>query len=345
MKKSFIHPEIQLNVTRNKSYNTTSESNNSKFEYAKEEGRKFANEILESIFSDVKYGKIESHFNTERLNSDKFSDIRENIIYLYHQRNVILNEGDRYLNDLTELQNKLKKLEKSLLRFLLKKRIKLLNEQIVVKNNELIAIREVENESYLKINFRFDDINIKNTFSDMISAFTELKYSDKIWDMTYSERNFETKSAASTTMERTEVKFNFDYIKSIQSNEKSFCFENYNGGDFYFYPSFIIYFKNNEDIAIIDYSELIINFSESRFLEESADIPSDTKILGKTWYRVNKDGTPDRRFTNNYEIPIVCYGSIQIQSISGINELYYISDVNKAKHFCEQYHRYQDIVK
>lgn len=345
MKNVFIHPEILLVVKRNNFNTNLSESESLKLEAAKEEGRKFATEILESLFNKVHYGKIESHFNTERLNSDNFNEIRESMISLHHQRRVISDEGDKYLLEITLLKNKLNRLEKSFFRFLFKNKIRLLNEQIAIKGDEHLSIKQVEKESYLKINFKFDQIMVKEAYSDLISAFTDLKYSHKIWDMIYSERNFETKAAAGTTMERSEVRFKFDSIKSILTNEKSFCFENFNGGDFYFYPSFIIYFKNHEDIAIVDYNDLIIKYSEIRFLEERQNIPTDTIVLGETWYRVNKDGSPDRRFVDNFQIPIVSYGSIQIQTISGINELYYISDVRKAKHFCEQYHRYQDILK
>ncbi|MGM1427803.1 hypothetical protein ACS126_01000 [Sphingobacterium lactis] len=345
MKNIFIHPEMILVVKRNNFNTNSSESERLKLEAAKEEGRKLASEILESLFNNVLYGKIESHFNTERLNSDNFSEIRESVISLHHQRNVISVEGEKYLLEITSLKTKLNRIDKSFFRFLFKNKISLLKEQIKLKEEEHLSIKHIEEESYLKINFKFDQIMVKEAYSDLISAFTDLKYSHKIWDMIYSERNSETKAAAGTTMERSEVRFKFDSIKSILTNEKSFCFENFNGGDFYFYPSFIIYFKNHEDIAIIDYNDLIIKYSEIRYLEESQNIPNDTFILGETWYRVNKDGSPDRRFTDNFQIPIVSYGSIQLQTISGINELYYISDPRKAKHFCEQYYRYQDLLK
>lgn len=144
---------------------------------------------------------------------------------------------------------------------------------------------------------------------------------------------------------RNEITFNFDTLEIIKTSDKVLHFENYNGGDFYFYPNFIIYFKSKDEIAIIDYCELYLEYSEMQFLEEEKDIPADAKIIGETWYRVNKDGSPDKRFVNNYKIPIVLYGTIHLKTESGVNELYYISNIQNAKHFCAQLQQYQIILR
>lgn len=62
-----------------------------------------------------------------------------------------------------------------------------------------------------------------------------------------------------------------------------------------------------------------MTFTESRFIEE-APIPPDSQVVGRTWAKVNKDGTPDRRFKGNYEIPIVGYGRLTMTSTTGLNE-------------------------
>ncbi|HEU4472505.1 MAG TPA: hypothetical protein VFR58_15535, partial [Flavisolibacter sp.] len=235
--------------------------------------------------------------------------------------------------------------QKSPFKFLFKKKIRNLIQEVEQSKVDLDAVKSFENESYLNINYEYETRELREKYSDLISAFTTLKSSEKIWDMTYSERNTETKAAAQTSMSRNEVTFSFDSIQVIQTSEKTFHFENFNGGDFYFYPSFIIYFKSKEDIAILDYNDLHLKYSESRFLEEGRNIPLDTITVGETWYRVNKDGSPDRRFANNYKIPIVLYGSIHLKTESGVNELYYVSDAKKAKHFCEQYQLYQYLLQ
>nr|WP_288837631.1 hypothetical protein [uncultured Flavobacterium sp.] len=341
----FIHPDILLTVRRNVMSGQFETLDTNQIEKTKNQGHQSVNDIIQQLFHKIEYGKIESHFNTERLNSKNFKDIREQIINLHYQRKTLGNESTKYSEAHDKIQDRLLKTKNSFFSFLLKKRIASLSKQLEQSKADLDKIREVESESYLEIKYEYESTDLKEQYSDLISAFTTMKNSEKIWDMTYSERNFETKAAAQTTMRRNEVKFTFSSIDVIKTAEKTFHFENFNGGDFFFYPSFIVYFKNSEDIAILDYNDLQINYSECQFLEERHNIASDTKVIGETWYRVNKDGSPDRRFVDNYKIPIALYGSIQLRTLSGVNELYYISDNNKARHFCEQYNLYQSLFR
>ena len=68
-------------------------------------------------------------------------------------------------------------------------------------------------------------------------------------------------------------------------------------------------FSSIEKFAIIPITDILFTYTYARFVETDI-VPSDTKIIDKTWAKVNKDGSPDRRFNGNYEIPIVKYGEI-----------------------------------
>ena len=48
-------------------------------------------------------------------------------------------------------------------------------------------------------------------------------------------------------------------------------------------------------------------------------------MVGHTWQYVNKDGGPDRRYSNNPQIARVLHGEIQIKSASGLNEYFQTS--------------------
>jgi hypothetical protein len=41
---------------------------------------------------------------------------------------------------------------------------------------------------------------------------------------------------------------------------------------------------------------------------------------------VNKKGGPDRRFSNNQELPVMGYGALALSSDTGLNELFYVSN-------------------
>jgi hypothetical protein len=60
---------------------------------------------------------------------------------------------------------------------------------------------------------------------------------------------------------------------------------------------------------------------------------------------VNKNGTPDKRFKNNYQIPVVEYGRLNFSSAKGINEEYQISNFEFAKEFAHAFHEYKSLCK
>lgn len=190
------------------------------------------------------------------------------------------------------------------------------------------------------------DTHFDQAFSSVYSALVErykaLITSRVIWDITSSVQldTVKTRSAASQAVTRTPVSFTFDNIDIIRSEKRAFHFENKNGGDLYIYPAFVVMTTNQKTFAIIDINDFKINVYQQQFLEEGT-IPSDTRIVGKTWKKVNKNGTPDKRFKENYEIPIVRYAGIEIRSETGLNEEYAVSSYEKAEEFINTLIEYQ----
>jgi hypothetical protein len=77
-------------------------------------------------------------------------------------------------------------------------------------------------------------------------------------------------------------------------------------------------------VGAVVYSVLTASSSESNFREDNSP-PSDAKSVGMTWRYVNRDGGPDRQFSNNIQIPIMRYGQIHFTSSTGLNELFLCS--------------------
>ena len=81
-------------------------------------------------------------------------------------------------------------------------------------------------------------------------------------------------------------------------------FQNQNGCNIYIYPGFAALFDNNQNFGLI---ELDLNFEPMNFLEMEKT-PNDSKVIEETLTKANKDGSLDRRFKENYKIPIERYG-------------------------------------
>jgi len=91
----------------------------------------------------------------------------------------------------------------------------------------------------------------------------------------------------------------------------------------YFLPDRILVW-DGRGVGAVSFDQLEIRSSESRFIEANG-VPSDSRIVDKTWRYVNKKGGPDRRFNNNRELPVVLYEEILLTSSSGLQELFQTS--------------------
>ncbi|HEX3253188.1 MAG TPA: DUF4236 domain-containing protein [Pyrinomonadaceae bacterium] len=92
---------------------------------------------------------------------------------------------------------------------------------------------------------------------------------------------------------------------------------------FYFLPDRILVWDTN-GVGAVGFEQINVTFGETRFIEDGG-VPSDSRVVDKTWRYVNKKGGPDRRFNNNREIPIVIYEEFSLTSKSGVRELFQAS--------------------
>jgi Protein of unknown function (DUF4236) len=83
----------------------------------------------------------------------------------------------------------------------------------------------------------------------------------------------------------------------------------------YMMPDGILVY-DDKGVGFVEYKDIAVSDNTTRFIEERP--PSDATIVGQTWKHPNKNGGPDRRFKDNYEIPICLYGELKITSKSGI---------------------------
>jgi Protein of unknown function (DUF4236) len=89
--------------------------------------------------------------------------------------------------------------------------------------------------------------------------------------------------------------------------------------------------------------EIDADLNEATAMHERDDeaVPADTQVAGYTWAKVNKDGSPDRRFNGNYQIPLAVYGRLLFVSAGGIEEEYQFSNASAAAEFARAFTAYQ----
>ena len=98
----------------------------------------------------------------------------------------------------------------------------------------------------------------------------------------------------------------------------------------FFLPDFV-FVRQRSQYGAISYDSLAVSYSATRFIEDQG-VPQDAQI-DYTWRFVNKKGGPDRRFSNNTQLPIAQYGFIQLQSNTGLNIHLIVSNLEAANCF------------
>lgn len=206
------------------------------------------------------------------------------------------------------------------------------------------ALREAQEQlqkSFVDLDADFEPEH-KVKYDAMVAAFEDLSRCHHIWDITsaHFEDRVITRSSASTFVTRRSVRFTLRTIPEFRSTLQALYFQNANGADLYIYPNFVIMYANSSDFAVIGLDEIDFQYGHVRFTETQV-VPADSTIVGQTWAKVNKNGTPDRRFKGNYQIPVVQYGEIRLKTSTGLREEYQFSNYAHTATFAMAFHDYQ----
>lgn len=84
-----------------------------------------------------------------------------------------------------------------------------------------------------------------------------------------------------------------------------------------FYPDRILAFQGNS-VGAIAYDSLSAAEERTRYIEGET-VPRDALVIGHTWQYVNRNGSPDRRFKNNRQLPICAYSQLNLSTQSGLD--------------------------
>ena len=221
------------------------------------------------------------------------------------------------------------------------------NIKATIRNKKDVAqkVKEQIDNSYVELEIDFDP-DIEQKYLRVVDSFKKLCTSQRIWDVVsaHNQDRVVARSSASTIVSKTEVKFGTKSIAEIRTKYESFWFKNANGTDLYFYPNFILMYSSAKKFAVIGLDEIEFCHSSVRFTE-TGSVPSDSEIIDRTWAKVNKNGTPDKRFKANYQIPVVRYGEITLKTVTGLHEEYEFSNYEYCMEFGNAFIDYQSIIK
>jgi hypothetical protein len=107
-------------------------------------------------------------------------------------------------------------------------------------------------------------------FQKVSDSFLEMAATSVIWDTVASR---EVKQATNvltdySDLERYRVSFFEDEFAAIACRWKVPHLQNYNGGDIYIYPGFLVYHVSNREFSVIELSDFRVELVETKFVED-----------------------------------------------------------------------------
>lgn len=262
-----------------------------------------------------------------------------------------IESGKRKLREKISSATKVLKLTESKLNWINWIPLKILfKEKISLKQQEILSLKDDLNT--LKVEYEKHQLGLDISLTDQLEAafgtlddkFSEIMSTKKIWDVTTSQRvnRVIERTTANNTIERKSIALKRENISKILCDYKALHFENANGGDLNFFPQFL-FIENNNDFALVDILDIDIHYTLVNFIE-SESVPSDSEVVDHTWAKANKNGDRDKRFSDNYQIPVVKYGELHFKSKSGINEVYMFSNPEPVFAFKKMFDEYKQVL-
>lgn len=203
---------------------------------------------------------------------------------------------------------------------------------------ETSSAKVSELEEQLKLTTVATEVQIEKEQAEpyfrMRDDFASLSECVVIWDVKSHQATdkFRERTTAYMRIGRQRVSFRLDTCDLIEWEQKVPHLPNSKGGDIFLYPGFILYRAAKGAFSVIDYHE-VKGTAESISFQEEEGVPSDSKVIGQAWAKANKDGSPDRRFAENHQIPVAQYGELTLKSETGLWEEFQFSNPEKLTTF------------
>lgn len=194
----------------------------------------------------------------------------------------------------------------------------------------LFVITELKKSTVIM--YDFSDDNTSNKYENLIASIKSMSAVQKKWLLQSKAEVFDSKyhAGAGHLVNRKLFSIGKDIDRYIKTNIEIYAVKLEHKIIFFFPDRLII--KKYGQYGIISYNNLNLDAKSYRFIENEA-VPSDGKIVDKTWQYVNKNGGPDRRFKDNKQLHVLEYELLTMSSNSGLNEQLIFSRLGATMNF------------
>jgi hypothetical protein len=197
---------------------------------------------------------------------------------------------------------------------------------VVFASAALLAVHQVDVLRKSTVVIYDLDSDAAASYQQLIDAIGAVGEANRVWHVPSQAQVFDRKyhAGAESQIRRTETGVTLGSAPFLKCN-LDVSRLGVGVQTLYFFPDRLLVFDSSS-IGAVAYEHLTVEQQRVQFIEESG-VPSDSRVVGRTWRYMNKRGGPDRRFKDNRELPICEYEALHFRSTSGLNELLHASKV------------------
>jgi hypothetical protein len=183
-------------------------------------------------------------------------------------------------------------------------------------------------------------------WSALHSSYESLCRCSRIWDVTASRgvNQRRERTMATSSVARSLVRFGLAPDGLVRCGSAAFQLGNASGRELQIFPAFAMMREPRGDFGLVELTNINLEAVRVSFVETHG-VPSDSQVLGQTWIKANKDGSRDRRFSGNRQIPIAEYGELTFKSATGLLESYQFSSYAKSRDFAAAFSAHADALR
>jgi hypothetical protein len=175
-------------------------------------------------------------------------------------------------------------------------------------------VLKIYTHSKLAIPMEYDfDEDSRIAYEQLNSTWMSMNANKKFWQIITAAQiqNSKAHGGAKTSVTRIPAKAINKVPYFLKLNMKPFGLQ-LKKKQLFFLPDKLLVVDGRR-VGALNYSDINLTLGTTNFIESEA-VPADAKVVRHTWLKVNKDGSPDRRYKGNRQVPVCEYGEVIIQS-------------------------------
>jgi hypothetical protein len=145
---------------------------------------------------------------------------------------------------------------------------------------------------------------------EIAEAISTLRACSRVWmyrvQMNEGRQHWKYNAGDTFTVSRLPVAIFNRAIPNVETNVRVNGIA-YRSKAVYFLPEKILVIDGGE-VKNVPYQELKIEVDDLEYVESEGQVYRDSEVIDQRWKFINRDGTRDRRFKDNYELPVVRCG-------------------------------------